>query len=108
MGCSNNPATDIEGTYVNSSRNKYAINEDTLIISRLDAKLKVFKVIDHVGFRRIRNGVVQQKQYKSRRWNATWDTDYQLLSESRWGRRLYFNADKKTLTIQDFEYLKIK
>lgn len=49
------------GVYVNHTKGLFSIADDTLIIADTI-------VINHTGFRKIRNGKLLPKAYKSRKW----------------------------------------
>lgn len=107
--CSNaNHAAKISGTYVNQSEDKYTKSYDTLVVTSFDSNNKTFMILSKTGYRKIRNGVMQPKLYKQRKWTTQWDEQAKILSEGELGRKFYYNSYKNSLTIQGFEYVKIK
>jgi hypothetical protein len=51
----------INGTYVNHTEGQFSIADDTLVIADT-------VVINHTGFKKIRNGQLLPKAYKTRKW----------------------------------------
>ena len=54
-------SNDHNGLYVNHTEGQYSIADDTLI-------LQDTLVINRTGFQKIRNGVIQPKEYKVKQW----------------------------------------
>jgi hypothetical protein len=52
-------ASNHDGKYFNHSQNEYSITDDTL-------EVRGSIIIEHTGFQRIRNGVTQPKEFKTK------------------------------------------
>lgn len=50
-----------DATYVSHSKGQFSIADDTLVIADT-------VVLNHTGFQKIRNGKLQPKAFKSRKW----------------------------------------
>ncbi|MDT3401034.1 hypothetical protein [Mucilaginibacter terrae] len=101
-------AVEISGTYVNQSEDEYTKSYDTLVVTPFESNNNTFMVLSKTGYQKIRNGVIQPKLYKQRKWTTQWDEQAKILSEGALGRKFYYNSYKNSLTIQGYEYIKIK
>jgi len=99
---------EITGTYVTNFKNEYSTATDTLIISTYSLADKIYTVEYSAGFRKIRNGVVQPKEFKKMHWKATWNNDKMILEETGLGRQIQFISNRPVVLIGDMEYHKIK
>jgi hypothetical protein len=107
--CTNNKMdTGISGTYVTKFQNEYSMATDTLIISEYSVSDKIFNVDYRAGFKRIRDGVIQPKEFKRKQWKATWDSDKHALTERESGHQLTFISYKPIVLDGDMEYHKVK
>ncbi|OOQ61943.1 hypothetical protein [Mucilaginibacter pedocola] len=107
--CSNtNHTGGVSGTYVNQSENEYTKSFDNLVVTPFGSNSTTFIVLSKTGYQKIINGVIQPKLYKQHVWRTQWDAPAKILSEGELGRKFYYNSDKNSLTIQGYEYFKIK
>ena len=106
-GCEPKDSKEPSGTYTNQSESEYSTAFDTLTIKPLEAN-KTYQIEESIGFQRKIKGVLQVKQYKTKNWQATWDVDKSVLSETQYGRQLYYDEQKQTLTIKNTAFTRIK
>lgn len=102
----NERESDLSGTYVNKSQSEYSIAFDTLIV--LKKANSNYQVERKTGFQKIRNGLIQSKEYKSETWLAQWDPQKMVLSETALGRQISQSEGGKSISLKNTEYLKIK
>lgn len=96
----------IPGSYAKEVSNEYNIGYDTLIISLLNEK--VYQIIRHSSFNRIRNGQTMPEKRVTEKWTALYNKDEQVLHETKKGKILSFVPDKNLLLVGSSEYIKIK
>ena len=108
IGCNNKVSKeDLSGTYVNQSKSEYSTASDTLVISMIDESANSYQIERKTGFQKIRNQITQPKQYKDEKWQATWNPDKQILSETDLGRQISFGKDKHSLYLKSTRYQKV-
>jgi hypothetical protein len=100
--------TGISGTYVTKFKNENSMATDTLIISEYSVSDKIFNVDYRAGFKRIRDGIIQPKEFKRKQCKATWDSDKHVLTEGGSGHQLTFISDKPIVLDGNMEYHKVK
>jgi YD repeat-containing protein len=107
VGCNNKASKgDLSGTYTNQSKSEYSTASDTLIITTMSESTNAYQIERKTGFQKIRNNITQLKLYRNEKWQATWDADKQILSETDLGRQISFDKDKHTLTLKNTQYQK--
>jgi hypothetical protein len=107
FGCKQSPTRELTGFYVNKSQSDYSIAYDTLIVTDIIPG-RSYSIEEHTGYHRIKNGELQKKQFKLEKWQATWDESKSLLSETEFGRQLFFKPANQSLVIKNAEFIKIK
>jgi uncharacterized lipoprotein NlpE involved in copper resistance len=108
LGCNNKTRKDdLSGAFTNQSKSEYSTASDTLIISAINQSGNTYQIERKTGFQQIRNNVAQPKQYKNEKWQATWDVDKQILSETELGRQISFDNDKHSLLLKNTRYQRI-
>ncbi|WP_428329668.1 hypothetical protein [Mucilaginibacter sp.] len=108
IGCSNQASKeDLSGTYTNQSKSEYSLASDTLIITVIDQSNNSYQIERKTGFQKIRNQITQPKQYKNEKWQATWNADKKILSETDLGRQISFGKEKHSLSLKGTQYQKI-
>lgn len=106
--CKSASNDDVSGTYTNESKSEYSIASDTLIITAINKENKNYLIEHRTGFQKIRNKELQPKQFKQEKWQASWNEDTKVLSETDLGRQLTLKPDNVTFVIKDSEFRKIK
>jgi len=106
--CKSGSNKDVSGIYTNESKSEYSIASDTLIITAINKENKSYLIEHHTGFKRIKNKELQTKQFKQEKWEASWNEDTKVLSETDLGRQLTLKPDNVTFVIKDSEFRKIK
>jgi len=106
--CKSGSNNDVSGIYTNESKSEYSIASDTLIITAINKENKSYLIEHHTGFKRIKNKELQTKQFKQEKWEASWNEDKKVLSETDLGRQLTLKPDNVTFVIKDSEFRKIK
>lgn len=100
--------SDISGVYVNQAQSEYSVAWDTLIINPVSKTTKTYTVERRDGFQRIRNGVKQPMEYKQEKWDATWNTDKQVLAETELGRQIRISPDTPGVMLKNTLFRKIR
>ena len=109
VGCkSNSQSNSLAGTFTNQSKSEYSIASDTLIISPSTQSTNIYQIERKTGYQKIRNGVLQVKEYKTEKWQSSWNEDKQILSETEYGRQITPSKDGQSLTLKNTQYQKIK
>lgn len=109
IGCkSNSQRNSVSGTFTNQSKSDYSIASDTLIITPLPQSNNNFQIERRTGYQKIRNGILQSKEYKTEKWQSSWSEDKQVLSETEFGRQITPSKDGSSLTLKNTKYQKIK
>lgn len=99
--------TDITGTYVTQFKNDYSITADTLIVSS-EANSQTFNIERRTGFNKIRDGKTFPKEFKSKKWVSSYDTEKQVLQETELGKQISVLPEKQVLKLGDTEYQRVK
>ena len=108
MSCTNKASQDdLPGSYTNKSKSEYSTASDTLILTAISQSSNTYQIERKTGFQKIRNNIMQPKQYKNEKWQATWDADKQILSETDLGRQIIFDKAKHSLSLKNTQYQKI-
>lgn len=109
VGCKSNSQSNlVAGTFTNHSQSEYSTASDTLIITPLNRTSNTYKIERRTGFQKIRNGVAQAKEYKTEKWESSWNEDKQILSETEYGRQISPSKDGNAVTLKNTQYQKIK
>ncbi len=108
LGSCVSKSQELSGMYVTHFKNEYSSANDTLLISTYSLADKIYTVEYSAGFQKIRNGVIQPKEFKKTHWKATWNNDKMILEETGLGRQIQFISNKPIVLIGDMEYHKIK
>lgn len=109
IGCtSNSQSKSLSGTFTNQSKSEYSTASDTLIITPSTQSTNTYQIERKTGFQKIRNGVSQAKEYKTEKWQSTWNEEKQVLSETEYGRQITPSKDGNSVTLKNTEYQKIK
>ncbi|WP_252793948.1 hypothetical protein [Mucilaginibacter flavidus] len=108
LGSCGNKSQELTGAYVTQFKNEYSSATDTLLISVYSLPDKIYNVEYRAGFQKVRNGIVQPKEFKIKQWKATWNDEKMILEETGLGRQIQFISNKPVVLIGDMEYHKIK
>ena len=109
IGCtSNSQSKSLSGTFTNQSKSEYSTAFDTLIITPSTQSTNSYQIERKTGFQKIRNGVTGAKEYKTEKWQSTWNEDKQVLSETDYGRQITPSKDGSSVTLKNTQYQKIK
>jgi hypothetical protein len=107
-GCSETAKkSDPSGTYVTHFKNEYSLTDDTLIIRNINSTEQAFSIERRSGFQKIRDGVIQIKEFKSSKWDATYNNDSKVLQQTDLGKQVYI-TDHNSVKLGDSEYKEIK
>ncbi len=105
---SNDVKNSVPGEYIFNGGTELSQGSDTIIISAFDEKAATYMVIRNTGFRRLIDGRLQPKEFKSEKFIATYDDKKQQLADSKTGRLLSFSSSNKDLVFGTATYQKIK
>lgn len=105
--CNTNKNPGLSGVYANQSQSEYSIALDTLVITAVSLTEKTYTVQRKTTFQKIRNGLKLPAERKQEKWQATWLTDRQVLSEGDYGRQISLLRDKPGVQLKNAEYLKV-
>lgn len=106
--CSDNAKeSDPSGTYVTHFKNEYSLTDDTLIIRSINSSEQAYTIERKSGFQKIRNGVLKSKEFKSAKWDATYNNDSKILQQTDLGKQVYI-TNHNGVKLGDSEYKKIK
>ncbi len=100
--------SDLTGTFISNNKSEYSIASDTLVISAVNQSGKNYQIERKTGFQKIRDGVVQEKEFKNEKWQSTWDEYKQVLSETDYGRQITLGKNGQVLTLKNTQYQRIK
>lgn len=98
----------IPGVYVAPIRTEYSKGEDTLLIGVFDDRVNTYVIFKHSGYQRIKEGIIQPKQYAREKWMAVYDESSNVLQELKSGRLFIFSPQKHSLLLGTAEYKKVK
>lgn len=107
IACNHGKDSAISGIYVTNSKNEFTILSDTLVIEAYNLEAGTYHVEKRTGYQLIRDGKVLPKEFKQKSWNATFDKEKQVLSETALGKQIYVNTADGTLSF-GATYQKIK
>lgn len=109
IGCTSNSQSKLlSGTFTNQSKSEYSTASDTLIITPSSQSTNSYEIERKTGYQKIRNGVTEAKEYKTEKWQSTWNEDKQVLSETDYGRQITPSKDGNSVTLKNTQYQKIK
>ena len=109
IGCTSNSQSKLlSGTFTNQSKSEYSSASDTLIITPSTQSTNSYQIERKTGYQKIRNGVTGAKEYKTEKWQSTWNEDKQVLSETDYGRQITPSKDGNSVTLKNTQYQKIK
>jgi hypothetical protein len=107
--CTDNAkTTDSSGTYVTNFKNEYSVTDDTLIISKGGSSDINYTVQRKSGFQKIRNGVLQDKEFKSVQWQATYDPNDNVLKQTDLGTQIFIFPSNNTVKLGASVYKKVQ
>jgi hypothetical protein len=96
-----------EGTYVNTASSEFSIANDTLVVEQGEGNR--FLIHRSTGFRLLDDqGRLGKRQYEKEEWTAVYDRGTEVMTESRNGVVISFNADRSLLTAGKRKYKRIK
>lgn len=105
LGC--NQTASLEGTYINNAASEFSIADDTLVVEQSESNR--YLLHRSTGFRlQDDKGKPAKLQYEKEEWTAVYDTDADVLRESRNGVIITFNADRSIMTAGKRKYKRIK
>ncbi|MES2456836.1 MAG: hypothetical protein V4594_14885 [Bacteroidota bacterium] len=102
-----NLAGKMDGTYVNSAGSEFSIANDTLVVEQ--SQDNHYQIHRSTGFRLLDDqGRPGKLQYEKEEWTAVYDPGTEVLSESRNGVVITFNADRSMMIAGKRKYKRIK
>jgi len=102
FGCHSQP--DFNGTYVNHASGEFSIADDTLQVEHVQEQQYI--IHRKTGYREIAEDSKPGKlQWHTEEWQAVYDPDTRVMTESRKGRTLTFG--KGTLTLERSSYRRV-
>lgn len=109
VGCkSNTLSNSLSGSFTSYSKSEYSTASDTLIITPSTQSTNVYQIERRTGYQKIRNGILQIKEYKTERWQSSWNDEKHVFSETEYGRQITLNKDGNSVTLKNTKYQKIK
>lgn len=106
-GCGRSKNPELSGVYVNHAESEYSVATDTLIITAVNLSTKTYSVERRDAFQRIRNGQKMPVEFRKETWQAVWNTDQQVLSETDLGRQIHLSEDPKGILLRNSLFLKV-
>jgi len=95
-----------EGAYVNTAGSEFSIADDTLVVEQGEGNQ--FLIHRRTGFRFLDDqGRPGKRQYENEEWRAVYDRNSEVMTESRNGVVITFNADRSILTVGKRKYKRI-
>jgi len=98
----------LPGTYVNIAEGEFSKAIDTLLIQKEGLDGNTYSIIRKVSFQRIKEGVMQPKEYQSEQWIGIYDERDKVLHETKRGRTLTYVPDESKLYLGNAEYEKVQ
>ena len=112
VGCEDSSNDDIRsfipGVYVKQFEHEYSKAFDTLSIGVFDEKVNTYIIMKKAGFYRIKEGIIQPKEYSSQSWVGVYDESSKVLQELKTGVLFTFSPDRNSMLFGSAEYKKIK
>jgi hypothetical protein len=114
MGCHSYFSSDekikafLPGTYINIAEGEFSKAVDTLLIQKEGLDGNTYSITRKVSFQRIREGVLQPKEYQQEKWIGIYDEKDKVLHEIKRGRVLVYVPEKSTLYLGSAEYEKVQ
>ncbi|MBB5439152.1 hypothetical protein HDC92_002839 [Pedobacter sp. AK017] len=104
VGCVQGETFD--GTFVNTAGSEFSIADDTLVVEQGEGNQ--FLIHRRTGFSLLDDqGRPGKKQYEKEEWKAVYDRGTEVMTESRNGIMITFNADRSILTAGKRKYKRI-
>lgn len=95
----------IPGIYARDVRNEFSEGRDTLFIVRLEGD--AYGIEQRLAYRRIDEGKMGGVETKTEHWTAFFDEAQHVLRETKRGRVLSFQPEKRTLLVGSSVYQKL-
>ena len=108
LGCSSRSSAgpdEIPGTYSRSVQNEFSEGRDSLFITHLEGS--AYSIEHRMAYRRIDEGKMGAVETKTEHWTALYDEAQGVLRETKRGRILSFQPEKKTLLVGSIAYQKL-
>jgi hypothetical protein len=83
---------NVEGSYVGYFEHEFAINDDTLIVSKANDAGNIYNLSRHTGTARKKNGKLLPKEVKIESWILEYNKETKILKEARKGRIIIWNS----------------
>lgn len=96
----------IEGIYAGQFEHEYGINDDTLILRKLNEK-SMFELTRKTGTIRKLDGKVFPKEWHTENWRLDYNPEKQTFFELRHGKTLIWNRAGLTIQLGNTKYKKI-
>jgi hypothetical protein len=101
-------AENISGTYINQSKSNWSVAMDTVVISPYHSQSGTVIIIRKTGFNRIKNGLLEPKEYEEDSSVAVLDIVKNQLQEIRHGRIYTYLGSYDELLIGAIRYRKVQ
>lgn len=98
---------DIEGTYVAHFEHTYAVNDDTLLVTKSSGGKNVFALTRQTGTTRKQEGKTFPKKHTTEKMMGTYNQDSQTITEMKKGRVFIWNDDQQQLQWGNIIYKKV-
>lgn len=98
---------DLEGVYVGHFEHEYALNDDTLLVSKASGGNNVFELKRQTGTIRKEAGKIFPKQYASETMMGTYDRDTHMITEMKNGRVFIWDKAQQQLQWGTVIYRKV-
>jgi hypothetical protein len=98
----------LPGTYVNIAEGEFSKAVDTLLIQKEGLDGNTYSIIRKVSFQRIKQGILQAKEYQSEHWIGIYDEKDKVLHETKRGRTLSYVPEESKLYLGNTEYEKVQ
>ena len=96
----------IEGVYAGHFEHEYGINDDTLILRKVNEKT-MFELTKKTGTIRKLDGKVFPKEWRTENWNLDYNPEKQTFFELRHGKTLIWNKAASIMQLGKTKYKKI-
>lgn len=106
LGCSGDKVRDfISGVYVNSAGGELSVANDTLEVQLVEGTNYV--IHRRTGFNLVTEGKLGKREYEVEKWTAVYNSDTQVLTETKKGKLISFFPDSGSLSVGQRVYKKV-
>lgn len=106
FGCSSDKVRDfMPGVYVNSAGGEFSVASDTLEVRPVEGTNYV--IHRRTGFNLVTEGKLGKRESEVEKWTAVYNSDTQVLTETKKGKLISFFPDSGSLSVGQRVYKKV-